>query len=112
MVPLTRGSLRGTARKALLRLCDLLREAIRTSPSQLEPARADKAPGRIAKELQNDLYRKQALRAGRVLNRQQLLELGESVKLAALDAPDTVATPRKRKAKAPATARVRKTRAK
>ena len=50
--------------------------------------------------------------AGRVLNRQQLLELGKTVKPAAPDAPGAVAMPRKRKAKAPAATRVRKTRAK
>jgi hypothetical protein len=43
---------RGADTNSLLRMYDLLRGVLSNSPSQLERARADKALGRITKELQ------------------------------------------------------------
>jgi hypothetical protein len=52
LLALGQGVLRGTDSNSLLRMYDLLRAVIKTSPSPRERERADKALGRIAKELQ------------------------------------------------------------
>jgi len=49
---MAQGTLRGTDSNSLLRMYDQLREVLSTSISQGDRLRADKALGRITKELQ------------------------------------------------------------